>query len=290
MIHKENTAYLVSAVVCWLLVIYSFLLILNAFLKYVEKWHPARYKLAMVGVFFAWFLAIFLHAYFQYPTLWFENDFISTLSYHSAFAPTISHLFAYAMFLCGLLFLFRNRIPDKVINTDTMPPLYVKMMILILKTISFLLLIYIFEIIKDMVYHSNMNVAVSFIQELRVETFLLLLLELIGAYFYYWFITRVKKFYQDKRNTRTIIYIHLILTAACVCFYAFFGSWLEVVLFLLVSCVILFVDLYETYYPISGFLYSAPISFIFINLIVGLSYHYSTLKMESQYKLRFRSC
>lgn len=284
MIHKENTVYLVAAVVCWLLVICSFLFILNAFLKYVEKWHPARYKHAMICAFFAWFLVIFLHAYFRYPTLWFENDFISTLSYHSAFAPTISHLFAYAMFLYGLLFLYRNRIPNKVINPDTMPPLYVKMMILILKTISFLLLIYVFEIIKDMVYHSNMNVAVSFIQELRVETFLLLLLELIGAYFYYWFISRVKKFYQDKRNTRTIIYIHLILTVACVCFYAFFGSWLEVVLFLLVSCMILFIDLYETYYPISGFLYSAPISFIFINLIVGLSYHYSTLKMESQYK------
>lgn len=283
-IRHENPAYLIFSIVCWVLVLFAILLLLSSYLAYVEKWHPAQYKYSVVGTSLVWLLVIALTAIFRYPTMWFENDFLSTLSYHSTIAPTLSHLFLYTLFLYGMLFLFKSRIPTKIISPNTMSPLYAVLLILVLKTISFLLLIYLYEIIKGLVYHSNMNVAVSIIQEVRAETFLLLLLELFCVYLYYWFISRVKQFYADKSNTKIIIYTHLLLTTVSVVFFAVSGSWLEVVLLILVSCVILFIDLYETYYPISGFLYTAPIAFIFINLIVGLSYHYSSLKTEAQYK------
>lgn len=285
LVKSGNYRYILLSILFGSLFLISLAMTLNSLANNIRIRYPKWYRYGLIGVFLLLILTFCLLLYFRFPGLWFDNAFLSGMSYHSDHIPSSSHLSLFVTFLYGIAFLYKRQSP--YLNIDILKnkkPWKKTVLIFIIKSFPFVLMVQYFLIVRGMVYHSNMNVAVSFIQEVNAETLIMLMLELFLVYLFYFVISHIRVLYAFKENTKIILFVHITLTVLVSLCYAVQGLWVEVVFVFLVSIVILFVDLYETYYPVSRFLYTAPIAFVFINLIVGLSYYYSTSKNESNYR------
>ncbi len=285
-VRNETPLFMILSNLFFILFCVTLVYMMDAILSYAYQNYEKKYKFVAMGVFFFLLITLLVISQVQVPNVWFSNPFLANMTFRSEHVPTISHLFLYTMFLYGIVFLFKRQVKlvKRKVSTKQVSGAKMFLKTFLWKLIPFVLMVHYFMIFKGVVYHSEINVAVSFIHEVGAETFVILLLELLLVYLYYFVIVNVRTIYAKKENVKNIVIIHLILTLLVVSVYAVMGAWMEILFVLLVSGIVLFVDLYEIYYPVNGFLYTAPIAFLFINLIVGMSYYYSSEKNEKNYR------
>ena len=282
-VHTSKKSWLFIAIIFAVLFFISLFPFANSIVNYYKNHHEERYKPAYIFCIFAMLVLFILLAAFQLPPVFFDNEIVRLATFHAVVAPTTAHLFLYVLFLYGILWL-KKRHPHEwseslcdISNKRRWIP------ITLLKLVSFALMILFFLFIKELVMHSNLSIVVPYIQEVSIETYVMLILTLLLSYLLYDQAKDLRKIYAKKENTKTIVIIHVAATTAISLGYHLLGNQTEAILTWAFSIVLLFVDLYETYYPISRFLYTAPISFFLINIIVVLFYHYSLEKNEIDY-------
>ena len=282
----ENYVMMTLTVVFWFFAISFLFFSVSSWMGILPNLYAGRpnyvkfFKYAIVVVLL---ILMVLFAVFRIPSCWYDNGFMSQMSYTSPFVPTLSHLFLYVIFAYGFAYILYKRWHVKVLN-NRYAGVHLYGRIVIVKSIPFALLFVLYALIRGIVQNSDVNLAVSYVQDLTVEALLLLLLALFWVYLYYRVLCTIRLFYAVKENTKSVVIVHIVLTvlsmAVCWCV----GTGIETAFVLVVSLVILYVDLYEVYYSVSSFLYTTPIAFLLINMIVSLAYSYSAVKNRQNFQ------
>ncbi len=219
---------------------------------------------------------------FHLPQVLFHR-FSGTLSYSSVLAPSADHLFVYALFFGGFLMLLRRNLslPVNVVKGESRVKTFFS--ILFLKFFVFVAFSALYGYILSLVYDSNVNLAISSIQEVNRMSICSILLMLLWAFLLYECVDKYRVMYAVRSNIRYILVAHLLLTVVCAALFSYFLSWRDGCLFLFASFVILYVEMGDVFLRMNMFVKTVITSFLLVNFIVILAYWHSERKCVSEY-------
>lgn len=155
--------------------------------------------------------------------------------------------------------------------------------LLILKTLPILWVILSQFFISDLISSTGMNVAVPFVQYISLPTALMLLIFLALTIAFIWLLMKGCKLYARRGNLMMILTAHLLVTGVATLILLGHMSLYEVGVMLVISVVILSIDLLEIYFRLNPFVESVFLIFVFANLVVGVTDHYSAKVNEKKY-------
>ncbi len=280
---SDRVPVTVSCLFFWLLATFCLIQCVDSAVSVAEEKYPKKKGVFVwVGVGVLLLLTL-VSAVTHFPDFWYGNPLTVGFTFRSANGSTLSHLYLYLFSLWGIILLVKRHCTVCRLH-EVLSGWRLTAAIAGVKTVPILLACAFISMMRDLVMSSEMNVAVSFVQDVSVETLFLLLFAFVLSYLFFSALGVVRKFYADKGNVGQIVAIHFVLTIAVVCGYAAQDCWVEALCALVGTAVILFADIYSIYYEVNSFLYATPIAFIFVNVIIGLSYHYSEMKNERTFK------
>lgn len=276
----ENKVFLNVTHLLWILTVAFLFFMAGSWMMVLPRLYPddeRKVKRVKYLILFGLLLVMILSSLARFPSSWFSNSYFSNVTYKTMLVPTISHLFLYVLFSFGFSYIFYRCWKVQPLY-DSYQGWSLRLRIIIAKLVPFPLLFLLYSLMRELVMQADVNLAVPNIQDVPFVTFVLLLMALFWVYVFYRVLCTIRLFYADRRNVRFLLWVHLALTLVSFLVALTLWSWMEALFVLIVSCLILFVDLYELYYTVSSFLYTVPIFFVLINMIVSLSYKYGVEK------------
>lgn len=281
-----SSAIFVICVLFWLLGVASLFVFADRMLRWSELYDTKKRFYVWLGIllFFPALLASFL--IFRYPTILFYRVW-NPLSYSSIFAPTAEHLFVYALFFTGFLTVIRRNL-SLSLRVYSMTKARAFFLVLFFKFFVFAAFVVLYRYLISLVYDSNVNVAVSSIQEVNQMTVCAVLLMMLWAYLLYGCASKFRLMYVSKENLVTIVWSHVILTIVSGAVFAYFGTPVDVVLLILFSLIFLFEELDLIYFRMNRFVRTVITSFVLINMIVIFTYWHSERKSVFNYAEKAR--
>ncbi len=280
-LREGSTILFVVSVLFWLLGVAFLFVFADRMLRWSELYDKRKRLYVWLGIvlFFPSLLTCFLLC--RFPPILFYRPW-NPLSYSSVFAPTAEHLFVYALFFTGFLTLLRRNL-SLSLRVYSMPWVKSFFRILFMKFFVFAAFIVLYRYLISLVYDSNVNVAVSSIQEVNQMTVCAVLLMMLWAYLLYGCASKFKLMYVSKENASAMVCSHLLLTVASCFLFGYYGSSVDVLLLCLFSAVFLFEDLDCIYIRTNMFVRTVISSFVLINMIVVFTYWHSEKKCVRNY-------
>lgn len=280
-LREGNTALLTICILFWLAGVAFLFVFADSMLRWSELYDKRKRFYVWLGVllFFPALLTAFL--VFRFPPILFYRPW-NPLSYSSGFAPTAEHLFVYALFFTGFLTILRRNL-SLSLKIYAMSWAKSFCWILFMKFFVFVAFIVLYRYLISLVYDSNVNVAVSSIQEVNQMSVYAVLLMMLWAYLLYGCVDKYKLMYVSKENVKAIVLSHLLLTIASSILFSYFGYAVDVVLLCLFSAIYLFEDLNQIYSRSNMFVRTIVSSFVLINMIMIFTYWHSEKKSKENY-------
>lgn len=280
-LREGSIVLFVISVLFWMLGVVCLYMFADKMLRWSELYDKRKrfYVWLSIFLFFPLLLSSFLA--FRFPPILFGRIW-NPLSYSSLFAPTAEHLFVYAVFFTGFLTVLRRNLSLSLV-VYSMSWKRTFAWILVLKFFVFAAFILLYRYLISLVYDSNVNLAISSIQEINQMSVCAVFLMMLWAYMLYGCANKFKLLYVSKENTKAIVVSHLMLTLFSAVLFGIFGSAVDIFLMLLFSAVFLFEELELIYFRMNMFVRTIISSFVLINMIVVFTYWHSERKCIAAY-------
>ena len=184
-------------------------------------WKPWQQRTSRVGkilkgvfLFLLWGLILKFALYDRQPYAIFSVGWLASVKFDGVeFMPSLAYLFFYTLFFYTIFFLTRKKkfFANWRINNENQRDRFLGLVVL-LKLLSFLLFVVFFYSAVTLIISSDMNVAVSNIHEVKLQTTVLLLFILLWGILLFWLIGKISNIYALKKYFGLNVIIHLVLT------------------------------------------------------------------------------
>ena len=154
----------------------------------------------------------------------------------------------------------------------------------VLKLLSFLLFVAFFYAAVTLILSSDMNVAVSNIHEVKLQTTVLLLFILLWGILLFWLIGKISNVYAQKKYFGLNILIHLFLTLLVAFLMYSLWGFFAVKILLIFSLLLLFFDFVLSFFSEFSFILLSILSLGLILMVVYMCYIYGEEKNELHYR------
>lgn len=269
------------SVIFWLAGITFLFVFADRMLRWSELYDKRKRFYVWLGIFLFFPALLVSFLIFRFPSILFARLW-NPLSYSSPFAPTAEHLIVYALFFTGFLTLLRRNL-SLSLRVYAMSWIRSFFTILFMKFFIFVAFGALYLYLISLVYDSNVNLAVSSIQEVNHMSVCAVLLMMLWAYMLYACASKFKLMYVSRENVSAIVVSHLLLTVISGVLFAYYGSVVDVFLMTLFSLVFLFEELDLVYLRMNMFVRTIISSFVLINMIVIFTYWHSERKCMMAY-------
>lgn len=280
-LREGSTSLFVFSILGWLAGVLLLFVFADKMLRWSELYDKKKRRYVWLGI-FVFFPALLVSILtFRFPSILFSRVW-NSLSYSSSLAPTAEHLFLYAIFFSGFLVLLKRNLSLSLIVYN-MTKKKAFLLVLFIKFLVFGSFVAMYFYFLSLIYDSNVNLAVSSVQEINQMTVCAVLLMMLWGYLLYECANLLKLLYVSKENAKVIVVSHILLTAATAIFFVCYGSSVDLHLLITFSLLFLLEDLDLIYFRMNMFVRTVVASFIMINMIVVFAYWHSEKKSIDNY-------
>lgn len=283
-----NSKYVNNDVYLWLTIAFSLATLLFLFLinfALVNKLKNNLVSRKLVGGFaIGSVLFVTILAFVGWPESLFSNAFFSNKYYTSMFAASLGHLVVYTANIFLLVYVLRKFFFPVRVQRFSVLPQWARVFLAQLLAASFFLAAYVLTV--HLVYHSSIDVATSFVQDISLVTILGLFLIIPWFYFAFFIASLLAYAYSSGVEARMVYYpraavtvIGVVVALACGGDAAHFIAWGG---FSLASCLMESNCINNRK---RSLFYVVVLAFILINVTVSVCYIHCTERNSERYAL-----
>lgn len=283
--HKNYPLY-VGVVVLWSLTLISLIFLSYYFIQLNIGTSRVGKILKGVFLFLLWGLILKFALYDRQPYAIFSVGWLASVKFDGVeFMPSLAYLFFYTLFVYTIFFLIRKKtfFANWCIKNGNQRVRFIVLVVL-LKLLSFLLFVAFFYAAVTLILSSDMNVAVSNIHEVKLQTTVLLLFILLWGILLFWLIGKISNVYAQKKYFGLNILIHLFLTLLVAFLMYSLWGFFAVKILLIFSLLLLFFDFVLSFFSEFSFILLSILSLGLILMVVYMCYIYGEEKNELHYR------
>jgi len=283
--HKNYPLY-VGVVMLWSLTLISLIFLSYYFIQLNIGTSRVGKILKGVFLFLLWGLILKFALYDRQPYAIFSVGWLASVKFDGVeFMPSLAYLFFYTLFFYTIFFLTRKKkfFANWRINNENQRDRFLGLVIL-LKLLSFLLFVVFFYSAVTLIISSDMNVAVSNIHEVKLQTTVLLLFILLWGILLFWLIGKISNIYAQKKYFGLNVIIHLVLTLLLAFLMYSLWGFFAVKILLIFSLLLLFFDFVVSFFSEFSFILLSILSLGLILMVVYMCYIYGEEKNELHYR------
>lgn len=283
--HKNYPLY-VGVVILWSLTLISLIFLSYYFIQLNIGISRVGKILKGVFLFLLWGLILKFALYDRQPYAIFSVGWLASVKFDGVeFMPSLAYLFFYTLFFYTIFFLTRKKkfFANWRINNENQRDRFLGLVVL-LKLLSFLLFVVFFCSAVTLIISSDMNVAVSNIHEVKLQTTVLLLFILLWGILLFWLIGKISNIYAQKKYFGLNVIIHLVLTLLIAFLMYSLWGFFAVKILLIFSLLLLFFDFVVSFFSEFSFILLSILSLGLILMVVYMCYIYGEEKNELHYR------
>lgn len=267
----------------WLCVISWFIVLMLAFrmlrmLGSQYKSYITRLKFFLPCAFLG-FVLLFLLSYIRIPEILYSGVLFTEGYYASSFAPSFGHLLLYTIYAFSCMVLAYRY----VCAPAPLSRCYEKNRTIYafgLQLFSSLIFFFVYLLSVNLIYNSKIDVAFVFVKNVSVETIVSVVL--ISSWFFFWGLcnSKIRRIYAEGLSLKQVLLVRAALAAFWLAPVIVWGSNVDLFLYGSFFVITFFIDIYKHYYRNTTFIYLTALVFLFLNVIIAISYWHSEINND----------